>query len=159
MNKVTEIIGIDVSKDVLDVYDSKGVYHQFKNNASGFKSLSKLLGSASHCIMEATGYYHIRLAYYLLESGVLVSVENPLKVKRFIQMQLSKIKTDKSDAKQLYEYGKSQSPKLWKGESQSQQECLQIVRLLSVYTKQSTQLKNKLHGETILGNPSKEVVS
>ncbi len=158
MNKVTEIIGIDVSKDVLDVYDAKGVYHQFKNNASGFKSLSKLLTSASHCIMEATGYYHIRLAYYLLESGVLVSVENPLKVKRFIQMQLSKIKTDKSDAKQLYEYGMRQSPKLWKGESKSQQECLQIVRLLGVYTKQSTQLKNKLHGESILGNPSKEVV-
>ena len=65
MNKVTEIIDIDVSKDVLDVYDSKGVYHQFNNSASGFKSLGKLLNSRSHCIMEATGYYHIPLAYYL----------------------------------------------------------------------------------------------
>ena len=34
-----------------------------------------------------------------------------------------------------------------------------MTRLLSVYTKQSTMLKNKLHGETVLGNPSKAVVS
>ncbi len=49
--------------------------------------------------MEATGYYHYQLAYFLLESGIKVSVENPLSVKRFIQMKLSKIKTDKSDSK------------------------------------------------------------
>jgi transposase len=37
-------------------------------------------------------------------------------------------------------------------------ECLQIVRTLSVYTKQSTMLKNKLHGESVLGNPSEYLV-
>jgi transposase len=49
--------------------------------------------------MEATGYYQYQIAYYLLENGTNVSVENPLSVKRFIQMWLSKIKTDKSDSK------------------------------------------------------------
>ncbi|AGC77943.1 IS110 family transposase [Nonlabens dokdonensis DSW-6] len=34
-----------------------------------------------------------------------------------------------------------------------------MTRLLAVYTKQSTALKNKLHGESVLGNPSKAVVS
>ena len=53
----------------------------------------------SHCVMEATGYYQYQIAYYLLENGTNVSVENPLSVKRFIQMWLSKIKTDKSDSK------------------------------------------------------------
>ena len=47
--------------------------------------------------MEATGYY--QLAYHLLEFGIKVSVENPLSVKRFIQIVLSKVKTDKSDSK------------------------------------------------------------
>jgi transposase len=32
-------------------------------------------------------------------------------------------------------------------------------RLLSMYTKQSTMLKNKLHGEAVLGQPSKLVVT
>ncbi len=159
MSKNKQFLGIDVSKDVLDVYDYQGNWYQFKNDSSGFKELLLITSDLTHCIMEATGYYHVRLAYFLTEKGVLVSVENPLKIKRFIQMNLSKVKTDKSDAKQLYNYGVSQAPSIWKGESKEQQECLQIVRLLSVYTKQSTQLKNKLHGESVLGTPSKLVVS
>lgn len=157
MNKNKEFIGIDISKDNLDVYNGS-CYYQFKNNVSGFKRLLRLISKHSHCVMEATGYYHVRLAYFLLDSGISVSVENPLKVKRYIQMQLSKVKTDKSDAKKLYAYGLSQNPALWKGESKTQQACLQIVRLLSIYTKQCTQLKNKLHGESVLGHPSKHVV-
>jgi len=51
--------------------------------------------------MEATGYYHYRLAQFLHKNGVLVSVVNPLSVKRFIQMKLAKVKTDKSDAKSI----------------------------------------------------------
>src|SRR5690606_40012347 len=96
MNKDINYFGLDISHLVFDVTDSDGNYHQFKNNVSGFKKFAKLLDSNSHCVMEATGYYHYQLAYYLLESGIKVSVENPLAVKRFIQMKLSKIKTDKS---------------------------------------------------------------
>ncbi|PNW24908.1 IS110 family RNA-guided transposase, partial [Formosa algae] len=150
---------IDISHLVFDVTDSDGNYYQFKNTISGFRKFVKLLGSDSYCVMEATGYYHYQLAYYLLESGIKVSVENPLSVKRFIQMKLSKIKTDKSDSKLICEYAKQVELKLWKGNSKHQTECLQMTRLLAVYTKQTTMLKNKLHGEAVLGNPSKVVVS
>tara|TARA_B110000027_G_scaffold96771_1_gene102214 strand:- start:5913 stop:6053 length:141 start_codon:yes stop_codon:yes gene_type:complete len=34
-----------------------------------------------------------------------------------------------------------------------------MTRLLSVHTKQSTMLKNKLHGEAVLAQPSKLVVT
>ena len=159
MNKDIKYFGIDISHLVFDVTDSDGNYYQFKNNPIGFKKFIKPLDIDSHCVMEATGYYHYQLAYYLLESGIKVSVENPLAVKRFIQMKLSKIKTDKSDSKLICEYAKQVELKLWKGNSKHQTECLQMTRLLSVYTKQSTMLKNKLHGESVLGNPSKAVVS
>ena len=159
MNKDIKYFGIDISHLVFDVTDSDGNYYQFKNNPVGFKKFVKLLESDGHCVMEATGYYHYQLAYYLLESGIKVSVENPLAVKRFIQMKLSKIKTDKSDSKLICEYAKQVELKLWQGNSKGQTECLQMIRLLSVYTKQSTMLKNKLHGESVLGNPSKAVVS
>ncbi len=157
MNKYKEYFGIDISKDVFDVCDSNYDYYQFKNNISGFKKLLKLLGSNSIFIMEATGYYHVRLAYFLIENSKDVSVENPLKIKRYIQMQLSKIKTDKSDSKMIHDYGKDRQPELWFGYSKTQQESLQLSRLLSVYTKQNTQLKNKIHGESVLDNPSKTV--
>ena len=159
MDKDIKYFGIDISHLVFDVTDSDGNYYQFKNNTIGFKKFVKLLDFNSHCVMEATGYYHYQLAYYLQENGIKVSVENPLAVKRFIQMKLSKIKTDKSDSKLICEYAKQVKLKLWVGNSESQLECLQMTRLLSVYTKQSTMLKNKIHGETVLGNPSKVVVS
>ncbi len=159
MNKDIEYFGIDISHLVFDITDSDGNYRQFKNNVTGFKKFVKFLGQNSHCVMEATGYYHYQLAYYLLENGIKVSVENPLAVKRFIQMRLSKIKTDKSDSRLICEYAKQVDLKLWKGNTKHQIECLQITRLLSIYTKQSTMLKNKLHGEAVLGNPSKAVVS
>lgn len=158
MNKDIKYFGIDISHLVFDVTDSNGNYHQFKNNPMGFKKFEKLLDFNSHCVMEATGYYHYQLAYFLLESGIKVSVENPLSVKRFIQMKLSKIKTDKSDSKLICEYAEQVDLKLWKGNSKHQTECLQMTRLLSVYTKQSTMLKNKLHGEKVLGDPSKSVL-
>ena len=158
MHKVKQFIGIDVSKDVIDLYDNQGNYHQFKNSYSGFKKLLAITTVSTHCVMEATGYYHLKLAYFLQEQGIAVSVENPLKIKRFIQMKLSKIKTDKSDAKQIYEYGVNQEPALWQGHSEIHQECLQILSLLALYTKQGTQLKNKIHGELVLGSVSKAVL-
>ncbi|GAA3793241.1 IS110 family transposase [Corallibacter vietnamensis] len=158
MNKDIKYFGIDISYLVFDVTDSDGNYYQFKNNEFGFKKFTKLLNENSHCVMEATGYYHYQLAYHLLESGIKVSVENPLAVKRYIQMKLSKIKTDKSDSKLICEYATQIELKLWEGNSKDEKACLQIVRALTVYTKQSTMIKNKLHGEDVLGNPSKLVV-
>lgn len=158
MSKGITYYGIDISKDVFDVYDSTGIYVQYKNTYSGFKRFLKSLCQSSHCVMEATGYYHYQLAYFLLENNIAVSVENPLSVKRFIQMKLSKVKTDKSDAKMICDYAQNVDLRLWKGQSKNQIACLQLTRLLSVYFKQSTALKNKIHGEEVLGNPCKTVV-
>lgn len=159
MSKSTTFYGIDISKEVFDVTDQNEVHYQFSNDYKGFKKFKTILDENSHCVMEATGYYHYKLAYFLQENEVLVSVENPLSVKRFIQMKLSKIKTDKSDSKMICKYAQSADLRIWEGESASQQECLQMTRVLSVYTKQSTMLKNKIHGEEVLGTPSKVVLS
>jgi len=150
--------GIDISKDVFDVYDYKGNYYQFENRYSGFKKYLKLLDQSSQSVMEATGYYHYQLAYFLVENNQFVSVENPLSVKRFIQMKLSKVKTDKSDAKMIFKYAQQVHPVVWEGQSKNQIECLQISRLLGIYFKQTTAIKNKIHGEKVLGNPSKLVI-
>jgi len=158
MTKDRNYFGIDVSKDVIDICDDNGNHYQFKNSITGFKSLVNLLKENTVCVMEATGYYHLKLAYFLLEQNHHVSVVNPLKIKRYIQMQLSKIKTDKSDSKMIQAYGVSCRPSLWFGQSKTQQDSLQLSRLLTIYVKQTTQLKNKIHGEEVLGFPSKEVV-
>jgi len=159
MNKVSKIFGIDISKDTFDVMDSDGNHYQFSNNFKHFLKFLKLLDSDSHCVMEATGYYHYQLAYFLSEHNIRVSVENPLSIKRFIQMKLSKIKTDKSDAKMICLYGQQMDMKLWKGPSANQLECLQMLSALDIYTKQGTALQNKIQSHQVLSNPSKTVVN
>jgi transposase len=106
------------------------------------------------------GHRLLSLSVSLFFSGnkILVSVENPLSVKRFIQMKLSKIKTAKNDAKMISEYAQCVALKLWKGALEEHQECLQIIRILGVCSKQSTALKNKIHGEDTLGNTNTLVV-
>jgi transposase len=64
MNKYKETYGVDISKAVFDVYGSKSGHNQFKNDASGFKTFLKSLPKESLVIMEATGYYHYRLAQF-----------------------------------------------------------------------------------------------
>jgi transposase len=157
MNKYKETFGVDISKDVFDVQCSKSVHNQYKNDESGFKKFLKELPDDSLVVMEATGYYHYRLAQFLYKNNVVVSVVNPLSVKRFIQMKLAKVKTDKSDAKAICEYALINEVPLYNALTDTQSECLQLFRLLDTYLKQCSATKNKIHGEAVLGIPSKFV--
>lgn len=157
MNKNTEFFGIDISKDVFDVYCEGTGHIQLRNDEKGFKSLLKTLPRTALVVMEATGYYHYRLAQFLHKNGVAVSVVNPLSVKRFIQMKLAKVKTDKSDARAICEYAKVNEVPIYNALTDVQAECLQLFRLLDNYLKKRTATKNKLHGEETLGIPSKFV--
>ena len=154
MNKYTETFGIDISKDVFDCYGSVQGHLQFKNTETGFKSFLKTLSKDSLVVMEATGYYHYRFAQFLHKNNVIVSVVNPLSIKRFIQMKLAKVKTDKSDAKAICQYGLTQEVPLYTALTDVQSECLQLFRLLDSFIKKLTISKNKMHGEEVLGVPS-----
>ena len=157
MIKDKEIYGIDISKKVFDVYSTRSGHIQLNNDDKGFKSLLAKLPREVLVIMEATGYYHYRLAQFLYKKGIAVSVVNPLSVKRFIQMKLAKVKTDKSDAKAIWEYGQKNDVPLYNAITEVQAECLQLFRLLDSYLKQRTVTKNKLKGEESLGIPSRMV--
>lgn len=157
MNKYIETFGIDISKDVFDVYGSKQGHLQFKNSDIGFKKFLKILSKDSLVVMEATGYYHYMFAQFLYKRGVFVSVVNPLSIKRYVQMNLAKVKTDKSDAKAICGYGLERSVTLYTALTDVQSECLQLFRLMDNLLKTRTAVKNKIHGEKVLGIPSKFV--
>jgi len=154
MNKYTETFGIDISKDVFDCYGSAQGHLQFKNTEEGFLKFLQILSDNTLIVMEATGYYHYRLAQFLHKKKQIVSVVNPLSVKRFIQMKLAKVKTDKSDAKAICEYGIINEVPLYNALTEVQSECLQLFRLMDSFIKKRTATKNKLHGEEVLGIPS-----
>ncbi len=137
-------IGIDISKATFDVWSEQDGHQKFSNDKEGFKSFKKLLAKDDHCVMEATGCYHFQLANYLYEKGIKVSVENPLVIKRFIQMKQQKVKTDKQDAMMIGLFGMEQKTKLWEPEPAFIEQGKLIISLVQLYVKQQTQLKNKL---------------
>ncbi len=145
MNKSTLFFGIDISKDSFDVYSDHIGHISYSNTNEGFKSFLKVLDTNSHCVMEATGCYHHKLAMFLYDKGVIVSIVNPLVIKRFIQMKLRRLKTDKSDAFMIYGYACEQSLEQWQPEKEYIELGRELLSLVQAYLRQSTSLKNKLH--------------
>ena len=86
MNKYTEILGVDISKETFDVVDIKGNHKQYKNETKGFSKFAGILDDQSLVVMEATGYYHYLLAQFLSKSGIPCAVVNPLSIKRFVHL-------------------------------------------------------------------------
>lgn len=114
-------IGIDVSKATFDASWEEGgrqVHEQFAYSDKGIERFISRFNRPCHAVMEATGVYHSRLAVALHEAGFQVSVENPLKIKRFGQMKLSRVKSDKADAQLIWAYAQSQDLTVWQPSSE-----------------------------------------
>lgn len=144
MSKITKFIGIDISKKVFDVWSQELGHKQFENNKQGYEQFGDLLDSSSWCVMEYTGTYYQQLALYLHNNSVDVSLENPLVIKRFIQMRLTHNKTDKSDARMICLYAQDQKVHKWQPKPEYIEKCKDLHTTVILYLKQTTALKNKL---------------
>ena len=159
MANVNKIIGIDISKEKFDVcfsfqpcgYSSRG----YTYNAEGIKSFLKDIPSDSVCIMEATGVYHLRLAYALNKLGVFVSVVNPLSVKNFSRAIMCRTKTDKTDARLLVDYARRMELTEWKPTPDNYIRIQQIYRTIELFLGNITQFENQLEAirNSPVGNP------
>ncbi|MEQ8361064.1 MAG: IS110 family transposase [Cytophagales bacterium] len=143
--KFKNYYGIDISKDVFDVMDQDGRHMQFANTVKGFKLFLNEIDPQGCFVMEATGVYHVRLADFLYEQKAFVSVVNPLVIKRFIQMNLRRIKTDKADAEMISKYGQSVALKPYKPAPVYVKESRILTDNIDLLIKNRTMLKNRLH--------------
>lgn len=91
--------GVDVSGNTIDVCiqkeDNTFESLTYSNDKIGFKSLLQVTNKSHHFVMESTGVYHMALCFYLHERKCHYSVVNALKIKRYIQMNLERNKSDK----------------------------------------------------------------
>lgn len=154
--------GIDVSNTKLDICYQNNLGELFhlvvSNNNQGFNKILEHTGTDYHFVMEATGVYYIRLAFFLHAQGCCISVINALSVKRFIQMHLERNKTDKKDAMWICRYAIEQQPKPWQMPDAAYFEGKQIYNTIREYAEQIKRFNNQLHSLRLLPVPSKDTI-
>ena len=101
-------VGIDVSKDTLDVFlpiGDKAETSRLSNKPGEVSDLVQRLKNVSLVVLEATGGYEKLLLSNLLASHIPVHVANPKRVRDFAKAQGKLAKTDAIDAQVLSEFG------------------------------------------------------
>jgi transposase len=155
------IVGIDVSKQSFDiawVIEGQGHHRQFEYSGEGIEALLEQTPQDAHYVMEATGIYHTRLALRLYQSGRRVSVVNPLVIKRFAQMQLSRVKSDKADAQLIRCYGEQHELSIWSPASPEILELQQAHGWLDDLIRERARLQNRQEAQAHQARASAFVV-
>ena len=138
--KNKEFIGIDVSKNVLDVYILSLQFHfTIDNNPTGFAKLLEIcFGKLKNredifFCFENTGRYSRLLSIFLSENSIPFSMVNAMEIKK--SMGLKRGKSDKKDAKTIAVYA-------WKNRDQIQPTTLHSPEIGQL--KQLLGLRDKL---------------
>lgn len=148
-------IGIDIAADSFAAHwqnqdQSPMGSGTYKQNKAAYQSLHRQLSSLAdptEClvVLEATGNYWLSLALFLHEQGYALSVINPVRARRFAQMQLRHTKTDAVDARLLCDFAQMVSPELWIPPPDVCHQLRQYLERREDYLHMRTQERNRLH--------------
>jgi transposase len=123
-------IGIDVSKDKLDVavLGEKQTW-QVDNAANGIADLVKQVTDLQPelIVVEATGGYQRHVVEVLFHAGLSVAVVNPVRVRQFARACGMLAKTDKLDAQVLAEFGRRVQPKCYEGKNEAEKQLSALL--------------------------------
>ena len=110
-------VGIDVSKDRLDVHlRPLGVGFSVGNEAAGYAGLIARLRPlrVKRIVLEATGGYERALWLALSEAGLVAAVVNPRQVREFARAAGRLAKTDRLDAEVIAHFAETFAPRIGK---------------------------------------------
>lgn len=142
-------IGVDISKQTLDVSFSDQKAASFENNPAGFKRLLKALKNQSQTrvVMEATGGYEKPLAHFLQGQGIAVSIVNAKRVRDYAKALGRLAKNDRIDAEVIRLFAEAVNPHVMAVASHAQQALDALVRRREQLVKQRAM--EKQHAETV----------
>jgi transposase len=147
---------VDVSKATLEVClvrEQDQQETQVPNTREGFRTLHHFLHKRcqeeAQVCLEATGLYGDGVAEYLHERGYRVSVVNPARIKAYAKSQMSRNKTDRSDARLLADFCRTQQPERWQPLAAEVKELRSLLRHLDDLVTMRQQESNRVQaGET-----------
>ena len=143
-------LGIDVSKDTLDVsviIGGKPLGRQFANTQEGYDALigwikHRKLGQV-HACLEATGRYSLAVALALHEAGHVVSIVNPAQIRDFVRTRLGRNKTDKVDCAQIREYAALFCPPPWRPPSPALRRLCELQSMRAGFVASQVEWRNR----------------
>jgi transposase len=174
MKIIKQTAGSDVSKDTIalgfgtisdnqDIKILKPVI--FENNLKGFREIMAYIKKVKvsddiplYFVMEATGVYYEKFAYFLAEKHQKVIVVLPNKIKHYSKTLEIKSKTDKLDAEMITRFGLERKMELWQVPSQIMKELKSLTREYRSNKTLATQIKNQLHAKEHSHQPLKQTI-
>ena len=127
---ISNFIGIDVSKDSLDLASlPEGTLRTMPHTVEGRRDLIAGLPKPGDClvVVEATGGYERDLVVELTDAGHLVAVVNPRQVRDFARAIGILAKTDRLDAAVIAKFGEQVRPRPIAEVREKQAELDQLV--------------------------------
>ena len=168
MRVLKQVAGIDVAQQELVVtlgslYEDQTIkflaYKVFTNTDTGIQLLINWVekqiveGLEVHYIMEATGIYHQKFAYYLADNNKNVYIVLPNKISSYIRTLDIKTITDKSCSQAITQFGLERKLSVWKKPDQTYNELQQLTRERDQIVQERSVIKNQLHAETVQARP------
>jgi len=125
----------------------------FANSHSGFDKLLKWISKISapdikcRYVVEATGIYHERLAYFLFEQDQEISIILPNKINAYGKTCSSKQQDDYQASKVIAEFGCVKKLEIWQPPSPVYRSLKQLSRERDQLQKEHSAISTQLHAE------------
>ena len=168
MSVLKQVLGIDVAQKELvvtlgrlleDLSIELYAYKVFSNTEKGFSSLltwaKKLADSETEVrfVMESTGVYHQKFAYFLDDHGYALSIVLPNKISNYIRTLEVKTVTDKSCSEAIARFGLERKLDNWKRPKPTYKSMQQLTRERDQIVSERSAVKNQLHAESQEAEP------
>jgi transposase len=150
--KAKSSVGIDVSKDRLDVYVwPTGERLSAPNDRDGIRRLKRRLKSFDIDLVaiEATGKWHRQLWRSLHASAIPVAMINPFKVRMFALADGILAKTDRLDAEVLARFAANMNPAIRPPPPEAIEALAELVAARDAAVAEQTGVKNQLSAATL----------
>ena len=172
-NIVKQAAGIDVAQNELvvslgrmshDTGTDIFAFKTFPNNAKGFNNLLMWVNKMAvkeikvRYVMEATGVYHEKLAYYLSDQGEDISIVLPNKISNYFRTLDIKTITDKTASQAICKFGLERKLEVWQKPKKIFKDLKQLTRERDQLIADRTVLKNQLHAEKAEAFPNESTI-
>ena len=165
---VKQVLGIDIAQDELvccfgkmhDDFTPELISHKtFVNSSKGFESLLTWVGKLADAsvsvryVMEATGIYHEKFAYFLNDQGLDLSIILPNKISNYARTLDVKTVTDKTASEAIALFGLERKLDNWEPPKGIYKKLQQLSRERGQLMDEQTVIKNQLHAESKEARP------